>query len=554
MQSAFPPIEAHVKLDVPKGFSLLTTPLLNKGTAYTESEIDALSLRGLVPPRYFSIEDQEKRALGNFRRCESDLQKYIYLSSLQHRNETLFFRILQDNLEEMMPIIYTPTVGQACLEYGSIFRRPRGLWITNKDRGRIADILRHWPNKGVRLIVVTDGERILGLGDLGALGMGISVGKLCLYTACAGVHPYYTLPITIDAGTDNEKLLQDPMYIGHNEKRVRGPEYEHLMDEFVWSVQRVFPGCLLQFEDFGSHNAFTLLEEYRGKVSCFNDDIQGTAAVVLAGVISALRITGTKLRDQRLLFLGAGESATGIGELFVNALKSEGVAEAEARKACWFFDSKGLVTKSRGNLPKHKQAFAHDVEFTSDFLEAIEKFRPTALIGASGTPKTFTQPIVEAMTQIDPHPIIFALSNPTSRAECTAEEAYHWSNGRAIFASGSPFPPVAYNGKTFAPGQGNNVYIFPGVGLGVLVSQARQVTDSMFLQAARTLADMAEPSDLEQGRLYPSFKRIREVSARIAAAVCKIAHDEGLAQAPYPADILADVKSRMYEPIYRPYV
>lgn len=554
MHSAFSPIEAQVKMDIPHGFTLLTTPLFNKGTAYTEEEKDALGLRGLLPPKIFTIEDQEKRALGNFRRNETDLQKYIYLSQLQHRNETLFFRILKDNLEEMMPIIYTPTVGQACLEYSSIFRRPRGLWITADDRGRIADILRNWPNKGVRLIVVTDGERILGLGDLGALGMGISVGKLSLYTACAGVHPYYTLPITIDVGTDNQELLDDPLYIGQSHKRIRGVEYDRLMDEFIWSVQRVFPGCLIQFEDFGSHNAFSLLDEYRGKVSCFNDDIQGTAAVVLAGLISGLRITGGKLPDQRLLFLGAGESATGIGELFVSALKAEGVNEAEARKHCWFFDSKGLVCKSRTNLPFHKQAFAHEVEFSGDFLKAIDQFKPTAIIGASGTPRTFTLPIVEAMSRIQSRPIIFALSNPTSRAECTAEEAYTWSQGRAIFASGSPFAPVSVGGKVFTPGQGNNVYIFPGVGLGALVSQAKYVTESMFLQSAKTLAELVEPSDLELGRLYPSFKRIREVCAHIAADVSRIAHEENLAQTDPPSDFFADVKSRMYDPVYRLYI
>lgn len=554
MKSPDTPIASLGGRDLPTGYTLLTNSLLNKGTAFTDHELDSLGLRGLLPPRVFPIEQQVKRALINLRGKCSDLEKYIFLSALQHRNETLFYRVLLENLEELMPIVYTPTVGQACLEFGAIFRRPRGLWISINDRGRVAEILRHWPHQDVRLIVVTDGERILGLGDLGSLGMGIPIGKLALYTACAGVHPYYCLPITLDVGTDNRKLLDDEMYIGLNRNRARGPEYQEFIEEFVQAVQSTFPSCLLQFEDFGNHNAFELLSRYRERVCSFNDDIQGTASVAVAGLIAAARLLGGKLSEQKLLFFGAGEAATGIGELFVSALMEEGIPEARARSQCWFVDSKGLVVKSRKDLQPHKLPFAHDAEPLVDLLAAVKSIKPTALIGAAGVGGTFTRDIVEEMSALNPRPVIFALSNPTSKAECTAEQAYHWSKGAAIYASGSPFQPVEYQGRTLVPGQGNNVYIFPGVGLGVLSCCSSVVTDAMFLAAARTLAALVSDEELAAGRVFPALTGIRNVSLKIATAVAGIAYERGYARAPRPADIQEDIRSRMFIPEYRPYV
>lgn len=553
-ESASRTIEASGGVHLPRGSALLTNSLLNKGTAFTDVERDALGLRGLLPPRVFPMELQLSRALGNLRRKPDPLEKYIFLTTLQNRNETLFYRLLVDHLEEVMPLIYTPTVGQACLEYGSIFRRPRGLFLTIDDRGRLREIMRHWPAQA-KLIVVTDGERILGLGDLGALGMGIPVGKLSLYSACAGVHPYYCLPVCLDVGTDNEALLRDPMYIGTERKRIRGADYDAFVEEFVSAVQDVFPGSLLQFEDFGNHNAFRLLHAYREKICCFNDDIQGTAAVALAGIVSATRFIGKKLSDQRLLFCGAGEAGTGIADLFVSALKNEGLTEAEARRLCWFVDSKGLLVKNRGDvLPAHKQRYAQEHAFLKDFAEAVDAVKPTAIIGVAGTGRAFTEKVITTLSRACERPLIFALSNPTSKAECTAEEAYRWSGGRCIFASGSPFPPVDFEGRRYVTGQGNNVYIFPGVGMGALVSQARVVTDEMFLAAAYTLADAVTPADLELGRIYPSLARIRDVSAKIATRVAELAWSQGLARRAKPANVEADVRARMFDPNYTVYV
>ena len=537
-----------------RGPQLLADPLLNKGTAFTERERDMLGLRGLLPPRVFTLEEQLERTYNSFRGKPTNLEKYIYLVNLQNRNEILFYRLVIAHIEEMVPIIYTPTVGEACLHYGSIYRKPRGMFIGLHERGRVAEILRHWPQPDVRLIVVTDGERILGLGDLGALGMGIPVGKLSLYTACAGLHPSYTLPITLDVGTDNASLQAGPAYIGSKEKRARGADYDDFIEEFVLAVKEVFPRALLQWEDFGNTNAFRLLRSYRHRLPSFNDDIQGTAAVALAGVIAALRLTQSTLARQKILFLGAGEAGTGIADLFVAAAQAEGLGAAEARARCWFVDSKGLVVKDRGDhLAAHKLPYAHEHRPVATLAEAVNVLQPTALIGVSGTPATFTREIVEAMIALNPRPIIFALSNPTSKAECTAEQAYAWSGGRAIFASGSPFAPVELNGRTHVPGQGNNIYIFHGVGLGALASEAREVTDGMFLVAARTLAGLVGPEDLALGRVYPSLTKVREVSLQIAAAVAAAAHDAGLAGAPRPADPVADIRERMFEPVYRDY-
>jgi len=539
---------------LPHGAALLHDPLLNKGTAFTAAEREALGLRGLLPPHVHSLEEQVARVMDNYRNKQTDLERYIHLVSLQDRNETLFYRVVVDHVEEMMPIIYTPTVGQACQQWGHLFRRPRGIYVSWEDRGRVAGLLRNWPHPDVRVIVVTDGERILGLGDQGVGGMGIPVGKLSLYTACAGIDPARCLPVMLDVGTENQGYLRDPLYMGLRQRRVRGPEFDAFVAEFIGAVREVFPGALVQFEDFANLNAFRLLEQWRDEICTFNDDIQGTAAVTLAGLYSALRLTGKPLREQTILFLGAGEAGVGIGNLIVAALVDEGAAPAEARRRCWFVDSKGLVVKGREGLADHKLRFAHDAPAAPDLLTAVQALRPTALVGVSAVPRSFSRPIIEEMSRLNERPIVFALSNPTSKSECTAEEAYGWSRGKAIFASGSPFPPCHLEGRTFVSGQGNNSYIFPGVGLGVVASRARHVTDRMFAAAARTLASLVLPADLELGRIYPSLTRIREVSAHIGAAVAEVAFRDGLAGVTRPADVLAHVRSTMWEPRYRSFV
>jgi malate dehydrogenase (oxaloacetate-decarboxylating)(NADP+) len=536
---------------LPLGVALLRDPAFNKGSAFTEEERDALGIRGLLPPRVISIEHQLIRVLGNVRRKTTNLDKYVFLAGLQDRNMTLFYRLLLENLEELMPIVYTPTVGQACLEYSYIFRRPHGVFITANDRGKVADLLRNVRIQDIRIIVVTDGERILGLGDVGADGMGIPAGKLALYTACGGIHPFQALPVTIDVGTENESLLNDPLYIGLKQRRLRGEAYDRLIDEFVTAVQDVFPGALIQFEDFANRNAFRLLQKYQHEVCCFNDDIQGTASVTLAGIYSAMHIVRERLRDQKFLFLGAGEAGLGTGDLLVAAMVDEGLSEEEARQRCWFVDSKGLVVKSRDDLGERKQAYAHDHAFFSEFRACVEALKPTAIIGVSGKPRMFTREVVEAMARFNERPIVFSLSNPTSKTECTAEEAYTWTQGRAIFASGSPFDPVTVHNTTFVPAQGNNVYIFPGVGLGVIACGARHVTDEMFLVAARTLAQHVSYADLAQGRVYPPLPKIRAVSRAIATEVAEVAYRRGLARNPKPEDLSSYIAKIMYYPEYQ---
>ena len=533
------------------GVDLLHNPLLNHGTAFTEEERDAYKLRGLLPPRVFTQERQVQRSLGNYRKKLTDLERYIYLISLEDRNETLFYRLVMDNLEEMMPIIYTPTVGKACQEFAHIFRRPRGLYISAEDKGRVAEVIANWPLDDVEVIVVTDGERILGLGDLGVNGMGIPVGKLSLYTACAGINPAKTLPITLDVGTENEKLLDDPLYIGLPQRRLRGAEYDALVDEFMTAVNERYPNVMVQFEDFANLNAFRLLHKYRNQYCTFNDDIQGTASVTLAGIYSSLRLTGGKLSEQKLLFLGAGEAGIGIADLIVSAMMDEGLSEAEARQRCWFVDSRGLVESTRTDLAEHKLHYAHEFAPQPNLLAAVNALKPTGIIGVSGRGQMFTKPIVEAMAALNERPIVFALSNPTANSECTAEEAYTWSEGRAIFASGSPFDSVTYNGKTFVPGQGNNSYIFPGVGLGVVAVKARHVPDEMFMAAARTLAQLVTEEDLAMGRIYPSLKRIREVSVAIGTAVAEVAYQQELARVPRPDNLAEFVQAQMYHPSYK---
>jgi malate dehydrogenase (oxaloacetate-decarboxylating)(NADP+) len=539
---------------LPRGVALLREPTLNKGTAFTDAERDALGLRGLLPPHVLSQEEQEARILENFRRKPSDLEKYIDLNALHDRNEALFFRIVINHPDEMLPIIYTPTVGLACQQFGHIFQRPRGLFIGAHDRGRIANLLRNWPYHDVRMIVVTDGERILGLGDLGACGMGIPVGKLALYTAGAGVHPTHCLPVILDVGTNNEALRNDPLYVGLKQPRLSGGAYDELVEEFIAATQEVFPGVVVQFEDFANHNAFRLLEKYRNRICTFNDDIQGTAAVALAGILSALRVTGGALPAQKLLFFGAGEAATGIADLVVEAMVAAGVDKALARSRCWLVDSQGLVVKSRAKLATHKLPYAHEHAPTGDFLAAIRALKPTAIIGVAAVGGTFTREVIEEMGRVNQRPIVFALSNPTSKSECTAQQAYEWSGGRALFASGSPFDPVTLGGRTYVSRQGNNSYIFPGVGLGSIVSRTRRITDAMFLAAAQTLAAQVTEADLAQGSLYPPLAKIREVSAHIAAAVAAVAFRHDLAGITAPPDLLAYVRAQMYDPQYVDYV
>ena len=548
------PVENQSSTSLTRGVKILHDPIRNKGTAFTDAERDELNLRGLLPPRVHSMAEQELRVLGNVRAKPTDLERYLYLIALQDRNENLFYRVVMNNLDEMMPIIYTPTVGLACQEFQHIYRKPRGFYVSLNDKGKIKEILQNWPHKDARIIVVTDGERILGLGDQGADGMGIPIGKLSLYTACAGIPPTECLPVMFDVGTNNQELLDDPLYNGIERLRARGAEYDELFDEFIQAAKEVFPGVLIQIEDFGNQNAFRLLEKYRHNTCLFDDDIQGTGAVAVAGIIASMRITGGALKDQKILFLGAGEAGIGIADVFVAALKKEGLSEEDARKHCWFVDSRGLLCEGRDNIADHKVPYAHEHEYIDNLLDTIKALQPTALLGLSGQPQTFTKDVVEAMAEINERPIIFALSNPTSMAECTAEQAYTWSDGRAVFASGSPFDPVKYGNQTFVPGQGNNAYIFPGVGLGIIVSQSRTVTDEMFLAAAFSLAGQVKDSDLERGRVYPPLTDIRLVSAKIAAEVAKMAYDNDFTQREEPADVLADVKDYMYRPVYPHYV
>ena len=539
--------------ELPKGLSLLRDPLLNKGTAFGHAERQALGLRGLLPPHVHTQDEQASRVMINLRKLSDPLEQYVALNALHDRNEALFFRVVIDHIDEIMPIIYTPTVGLACQKYGQVFQRPRGIFVSIEDRGSVAEVLRNWPYPA-KMIVVTDGERILGLGDLGAHGMGIPVGKLALYAGCGGIAPEQCLPVTLDVGTNNAELLADPYYIGLRQRRVTGTAYDELMEEFITAARDVFPGVVIQFEDFANHNAFRLLETYRDRIPTFNDDIQGTAAVALAGIFSALRITGEKLTDQQFLVMGAGEAAVGIADLISSAMEKNGLSAAEARRRCWLFDSQGLVVSGRPRLAKHKAAYAHDHAPIDDFVTAIRTLKPSGIIGVAATGGTFTRPVLEEVAKLNKRPIVFALSNPTSQSECTAEEAYRWTGGRALFACGSPFDPVTLDGRTFVPRQGNNSYIFPGIGLGAVVSGTSRINDDVFMAAAYRLAHLVSESDLEQGSLYPALSRTREVSAHIGAAVAEAAYSQKLTDRKKPADSLKDMESQMYEPGYASYV
>jgi malate dehydrogenase (oxaloacetate-decarboxylating)(NADP+) len=530
-----------------RGFDVLRDKTLNRSITFGQQDRDRLGLRGLLPHRVSSERQMVDRVMRNLDRLPRDIDRYMQLSALQERNERLFYRTVIEQIDRIMPLIYTPTVGEACKAFSHIAREPKGFFITPDDRGQIRRMLGNWPHKNVRIIVVTDGQRILGLGDLGANGMGIPVGKLALYTACAGIDPESCLPVTLDVGTNNEELLKDPLYLGYPRKRLDGKAYFDLVDEFVAAVQSRYPDALIQFEDFLTPKAYALLQKYRDRVLCFNDDIQGTAAVVLAGVYSSTRITRRPFKDLTIMFLGAGSAATGIADLMSSAFVDEGLSAEEARRRLWFVDLHGLVVNGRTDLMSHNLPYAHEHE-PLGFVEAIDAIRPHILIGATGAPGTFTRPVIERMSAINDRPAIFALSNPTSRAECTAEEAYSWSRGTAIFASGSPFAPVTYEGLTLRPGQGNNAYVFPGIGLGAIACRARTLPDELFLTAARTLARHVRQADLDQGALYPPLSDIRKISLGIATSVATEAYRMNLARRRRPRNVRRSIEALMYEP------
>jgi malate dehydrogenase (oxaloacetate-decarboxylating)(NADP+) len=534
-----------------RGAELLRNPHFNKSTAFTAEEREALGLVGLLPEGIDTEDIQIQRVMQQLARKPTDLEKYIYLAALQDADETLFYKVLMSDPARFLPLVYTPTVGEACLQYGHIIRRLRGLYIGINRRGRVRDVLRNWPERDVRFIVVTSGERILGLGDLGANGMGIPIGKLALYTACAGVPPQFTMPVLIDLGTNNETLQRDPLYLGLRRTRPGAGEIDEMVEEFMTAVQEVFPHCCVQFEDWAGTDAVRLLARYKARFSCFNDDIQGTAAVAAAGVFAALRITGGKLAQQRFLFLGAGSAGLGIAELLVHAMRTEGLSEAQARSRIWLFDVNGLLESTRRDLLDFQKPYAQVHPPTRDFPGAVESIKPTAIIGVSTIGRAFNQGIIEAMARLNHRPIIFPFSNPTSHSECTAEEAYRWSEGRAVFASGSPFPPVRYGGKTMVPGQGNNVFVFPAVGLAVYATKARRVTDEMFVAAAQAVAECVTSADLDLGQIYPPQSEIFETELHVAARIAEVIFERGLSDLKRPDDIAGFIRGQLYVPDYR---
>ncbi|XP_012941494.1 NADP-dependent malic enzyme [Aplysia californica] len=541
-----------------RGVDIMRDPILNKGMAFTLEERQLLGIHGLLPPALLTQDRQAYQVMQNFYRWDNDLDRFIFLMGLQDRDEKLFYRTVIENIELMMPIIYTPTVGLACQKYGMIFRKPRGLYITIHDLGHVYDIMCNWPIDDVKAIVVTDGERILGLGDLGAYGMGIPIGKLSLYTACAGIQPHSCLPITIDVGTNNEQIRNDPLYIGLREPRVTGALYDQLIDEFMEAVvKRYGKNCLIQFEDFGNHNAFRFLEKYREKFCTFNDDIQGTAAVAVAGVITSLMVTGKPMKDNVFVFQGAGEASIGIAKLLCKAIMATGVSHQDALDQVWLVDSRGLIVKDRpkGGVTGEKLLFAKKHAPVDKLEDIVTAIKPTAIIGAAAVPGAFNEKILTDMGKINDRPIIFALSNPTSKAECTAEEAYRATDGRAVFASGSPFRSVQYKGKTFYPGQGNNAYIFPGLALAIIAADIRYVTEDIFLAAAESLARMVTKGNLDEGRVYPPLSDIRCVSLKLAEDIIAFAYKNNLAfRYPQPSNIKAFLDEMIYDTDYVSYI
>jgi malate dehydrogenase (oxaloacetate-decarboxylating)(NADP+) len=540
--------------DKPSGVSLLRDPRMNKSTAFTESEREALGIVGLVPEGIDNEDTQIQRVLLQLAKKPTDLEKYIFLSQLQDTDETLFYRLIMSDPALFLPLVYTPTVGEACLQFGHIIRRPKGMYISMKRKGRVREILRNWPERDIRFIVVTDGERILGLGDLGANGMGIPIGKLALYTACAGVPPQFTLPIVIDCGTNNDTLLRDPLYLGLRQTRPEASELDEFVDEFMTAVHAEFPDCCVQFEDFAGVDAVRLLARYRDRYCCFNDDMQGTASVALAGILGCLRITGGKLSDQTFLFLGAGSAAIGIADLLTETMNLDGTSVEQARARTWMFDVKGLLESTRTDLADFQKRYTHRHQPINAFVDAIEALKPTAIIGVSTVAKAFNQRVIEAMARINRRPIIFPYSNPTSHSECTAEEAYKWSDGRAVFASGSPFPPFRWHDRTLVPGQGNNVYIFPAIGMAVFATHARRITDEMFIAAARAVAEKVTQAELDTGLIYPPQSVIFKTEVDAAVRVAEVIFKRDLAQVPKPADIDSFIRAKLYRPEYQPLI
>ena len=532
------------------GYSMLRNPRYNKGTAFTKEEREKYGLLGMLPDKIETIETQIMRVQEQLDNLEKPINKYIYLMQLLETNETLFFKTITSEPAKFLPLVYTPTVGEACQRLGHITRRPRGLYISIDQKDHIKDILRNWPEKDIRFSVVTDGGRILGLGDLGINGMGISIGKLILYSSCGGVPPEHTLPIVLDVGTNNEEFLNDPLYPGLNRKRVRGKEFDDFVAAFVEAMYEVFPKICIQWEDFTGVDAIRILNTYRDKVCTFNDDIQGTAAIATAGFISISRLMKKSFVDQRFLFMGAGAAAFGIADMLLKKFIRDGLTREEALSQIWMFDVNGLLVKSRTDLAEHQLQFAHDSEPSDSFADAILKIKPTAIVGVSTVGGAFNSQVIENMSAVNERPIIFPYSNPTTHSECTAEQAYTWSKGKAIFASGSPFAPVEYKGKTFTPGQGNNVFIFPALGMAIFATEAKRVTDEMLLTAAEAVAQQVTNEDFEKGLIYPNVDDILKVSMKVAEKVAEYIFDNGLASVERPKNIRDFIKSKMYVPSY----
>ncbi|MBV8508257.1 MAG: NAD-dependent malic enzyme [Alphaproteobacteria bacterium] len=535
-----------------RGLALLNDPARNKGTAFTEDERRRFGLEGLLPPSAESLDRQVERVLGHLEAKATDLERYIYLTGLSDRNETLFYRAVMSDPARFIPILYDPTVAKACLTFGHIYRRARGMYVTRHMRGRIVEVLQNWPERDVRFICVSTGGRILGLGDIGANGMGIPIGKLQLYTACAAVPPSTLLPVLLDIGTTNDALRADPLYLGLREKPPSDQELDELTDEFVDAVQKLFPGCCIHFDDWKGTDAIRMLARYRDKVLCYNDDIQGTASVTLAGLTTALQIVGAPLTEQRILFLGAGSAGIGIANLIASAMQMKGLSQEAARACISMFDISGLTEPSRADLSPSQKIYAHKVAPSKDLVETIERLKPTILIGVSTKGGAFTQKVVEAMSRLNDRPIIFALSNPTEKAECTAEQAYSWSNGKALYAAGVQFPDVTLNGRTFHPGQANNFYIFPAIGLATYVARPRRLNDACFIAAAEASADQVDPSLRAKGMLFPSQANILETEVTTATRLVEFMLDQGLAQIERPRDVRSLIEGQLYKPQYRP--
>lgn len=532
------------------GYSMLRNPRYNKGTAFSQEEREKYGLLGMLPDKIETIETQILRVQEQLEFLEKPINKYIYLMQLLETNETLFFKTVSSEPAKFLPLVYTPTVGEACQRLGHISRRPRGLFISIDQKDHIKDILKNWTEKDVRFSVVTDGGRILGLGDLGINGIGISIGKLILYSSCGGVPPEHTLPIVLDVGTNNEEFLDDPLYPGLKRKRIRGKEFDDFVAAFVEAMQEVFPKVCIQWEDFTGVDAIRILNTYRDKICTFNDDIQGTAAIATAGFISISRLMNKSFVDQRFLFLGAGAAAFGIADMLLKKFMRDGLTQDEALDQIWMFDLNGLLVKSRNDLAQHQLLFAHESEPMDSFADAILKIKPTAIVGVSTVGGAFNSQVIENMSLVNERPIIFPYSNPTSHSECTAEQAYTWSKGKAIFASGSPFAPVHYKDKTFTPGQGNNVFIFPALGMAIFATEAKRVTDDMLLVAAEAVAQQVTTEDFEKGLIYPNVNDILKVSMKVAEKVAEYIFDNGLASVERPNNISDFIKSKMYVPSY----